>query len=97
VCAHALTDAAMKNCKNEHLWRGSDETYNASSDDILESGKVNSIRMASGCAMELFNDDAFTSDSWTLRMPPKTGEVCTNSLYIPPTNAYMWARGKGET
>jgi len=54
---------------------------------------VESILYDGGCAIEVFNQGKFISESFTMRMPPSENYHCTEYLTMAALNSYDWADG----
>jgi len=75
----------------DQLWQGSWLHYDEDKWPMLKSGTVESILYNGGCAIEIFNEGKFQSESYTMRMPPSENYHCAEYLYLNALNDYEWA------
>lgn len=75
----------------EQRWQGSWLHYNQDKWPMLNNGMVQSILYDGGCAIEIFNEGYFQSESYTMREPPSENYRCQMYLSMEELNDYMWA------
>lgn len=57
----------------------------------FRTGLNSSFTIDGGCAVEIFNEENFNSESWTFRVEPTSNTFCKDAEFHGLLNGWKWA------
>ena len=93
-----LTSYYASPATKEEVIKGSWDHYNGQSWPAhFGTGLNSSFTIDGGCAVEIFNQVDFQSESWTFRVEPRSNTFCKDAEFHHELNGWKWASEYGGT